>query len=300
MEIYEKPPINPVKLILKIVLIPFLTLISAVMLNLTFGYGEHYLEIRDRAVEVEAVIVRVEESWDSDGDREYDAIMRYTVNGQDYEQKYRSFGNKYKAEDRIGTTVVTSVDPEDPQTEVHDLAVKCGIETFFSTAMMAILMATLTMRIRKPYTAYYGWSRSAAEKDLPHQIHSTYRWDVLLLPGIVMAALLIRHRQIHSWFLFAIGAIVLLAGVVVLRNYIHAMRLLRQERFTLRRDTYVSKQIRTDSDGDEHYSITFTNGKNTWEQAVDRKRYDTLGSGNIIDAVYLEGDKRPIMTRSGN
>ena len=43
-----------------------------------------------------------------------------------------------------------------------------------------------------------------------------------------------------------------------------------------------------------------TNGKNTWEQAVDRKRYDTLGSGNIIDAVYLEGDKRPIMTRSGN
>ena len=300
MEIYEKPPINPVKLILKILLIPFLTLISAVMLNLTFGYGEHYLEIRDRAIEVEAVIVRVEESWDSDGDREYDAIMRYTVNGQDYEQKYRSFGNKYKAEDRIGTTVVTSVDPEDPQTEVHDLAVKCGIGTFFSTAMMAILMATLTMRIRKPYTAYYGWSRAAVEKDLPHQIHSTYRWDVFLLPGIVMVALLIRHRQVHSWFLFAIGAIVLLIGVVVLRNYIHAMRLLRQERFTLRRDTYVSKQIRTDSDGDEHYSITFTNGKNTWEQAVDRKRYDTLGSGNIIDAVYLEGDKRPIMTRSGN
>ena len=133
MEIYEKPPINPVKLILKILLIPFLTLISAVMLNLTFGYGEHYLEIRDRAVEVEAVIVRVEESWDSDGDREYDAIMRYTVNGKDYEQKYRSFGSRYKAEDRIGTTVVTSVDPEDPQMEVHDLAVKCGRGTFFST-----------------------------------------------------------------------------------------------------------------------------------------------------------------------
>ena len=300
MEILDKPPINPVKLILKIVLIPVLSLIVAAMVYVTFGYGEHYLQVCDTALEVEAVIVRVEESWDSEGDKQYDAIMRYTVNGQDYEQKYRSFGNKYKAEGRIGTTVVTSVDPEDPQTEIHDLAIKCGIGTVFSGIAMAILVAVISMGIRKPFTAYYGWNRASVEKDLPREIHRAYRWDVILLPGIVVATLLIRHHQVHDWFLFVIGAIVLLRGVVLLRNYIRAMHLFRQERFTLRRDTYVSKRVTTDSDGNEQYHITFSNGKNTWEQTVNRKRYDAQGSGNIIDAVYLEGDKRPIMTRTGN
>lgn len=297
MDILEKPPVVPKKLAAKIAAVILLTGIFAVLLYFGVQQGEQFLQARDRAVAVEAEIVRVEESLDSDGYKQYDAIMRYSVNGREYEQKYRSFGNRYKAEDRIGTTVVTTVDPEHPEMEMHDIAVNCGMASFFAVICFSALMGAWSMRIRESYTQLWGWNRRMVARDLPREIHGRFAWDRLLLPGLLGLGLLIRHRQVHSWFLFVIDALLLLGGLVTLRNYINAMNRYRQEQYILRRDSFVSKRYVYDSDGPDHYYVTFTNGETTWESDRGKKYYDSVGPGCAVETVYLEGVKNPIMKR---
>ena len=115
-----------------------LILLVAIVLFLRGGIrnGERYLKASANAVTVNATVVGIKETEDSEGDTKYAAIMRYTHNGKEYAHTYNTYSSLSKAEAVLNKTVSVTIDPENPAETIEDIRSSCVV--YCVTAMILL------------------------------------------------------------------------------------------------------------------------------------------------------------------
>lgn len=274
-----------------------LILLVAIVLFLRGGIrnGEQYLKSSANAATVHATVVRIEEDWDSEDGTKYKAMMRYTYAGKEYEHHYKTYSTYDKAAAMLDKTVTLTVDPEHPNETIEDIrssCVDCCVTAMILLSSMVFLLGTF---VKCSNVDTYGWHMETVAQDLPKAVFSKNMFIVPLIPALGGAALLSRYYDAAGGLVFLAEGAALIGSAVMLKNYLRKMKLVREGRYILRRDYFVSKRFQYDSDGPDRYYVTFTNGQNTWEENMGKRLYDILEPGDTIDTVYLEGEKKPIM-----
>lgn len=295
----EKPPFLSGKdMAWKCIGLLILLLIVAATLYHCVDLGDHYLDIYDRAVTLEATVVNVEEDYDPEDGTEYDTIIGYTYQGKYYERIHSSYSTYKKAASHMGEKVMIQIDPEEPQNTLKAIRSDCAIFGCFGVIFLIAFVAVCCGPFRLRYVQSYGWNRSAIEMDIPIVLRHNYRFLSCFLPSAVGFFLLWRYREFAAVFIWVFNSILLLIGLIILGVYLHKRKLIKEGRYTIRQDTLIRKTTTYDSDDGTTYYFEFENGGGTWKKSVKAKLYDAMQEGDVMDAVYLEGTKLPLLLNS--
>lgn len=298
---YEKPPFLPTKsVILKCFGIVLFLALSVFLLYKSVERGDHYLEVRNSALEIVATVVSVDEDYDPDNGTDYDTVIGYTYEGQYYEREYKTYSTYKKAAEHLGEQVTIYVDPDEPGDTIGSISSSCGNYAIFGVLALIISVAILCSPFRMRYVDAYGWNRTTVQMDLALVLRHNHRWLSCVIPSLVGMFLLSRFTDFASNFLWVCNWVLMFIGLVIYRSYRRKLQLVKNNSYTINKDTLVSKKESYDSDSGTTYSLTFANEKQKWDKTVTKKVYQAMEKGHTIDTVYLQGAKKPILVYSRN
>lgn len=299
MDFFEKPPIRKFQFYARIILMTILLCLSLLMVLSALAVASQYESAKDNALTLEAEIIRVDVQSDSEGSDTYWAVMRYKYRGVSYEGDYKSFGNERDARALVGQIVTIQVDPADPADTLDELLHNGRFGIAMACIFLGLGLACGKIRYRQTYAETYGWRRETVKKDILQKLWRKSLWQPFLAAELVYIGAAAMYPGVYlNIGMVVIFLLVGVIGMVSLIRYLRDIRLVREDRFRLTRDRFVSKRIVTDSEDPDKHLITYTNGSETWEKQVSYKHYASADSSDTIESAYLEGHKRPILNYS--
>ena len=119
-----------------------------------------------------------------------------------------------------------------------------------------------------------------------------------MLPSVVAICILVRFAEFASTFLWVCAWLLMFVGLVILCNCLRKLRLVREGKYTIYQDKLTKKHNTYDSEDGYTYYLTFANQKYEWKKMVTKAVYDSMEEGNVVDAVYLDGMKKPVLVQT--
>lgn len=292
----DKPPLIAGKTILIKVIAMLLFLGASVFLfSRSIDRGDRYLDVRDRALKIEATVVSIKEDTDSEGSTEYDIYIGYTYEGKYYEHQHDTYHSYSSAKKQLGKKVTIYVDPEHPGRTLHSITSSCATYAIFGYTSLMIFLFLLCGPYRKTNVHAFGWNRATVEKDLPNIVRFGHRYQFMIIPAIVGMVIMTRFNDFTYKIFWVLNSAWLLIGLLVLRTRCRKLRLVKQGRYTFRKDVLINKEEKYDSEDGYTYVLTFSGADSTWTKNVSERVFNTMQKGHTVDAVYLEGAKSPLV-----
>lgn len=293
MELMEKPPRRVGMTIFKYILVLVLLLLGYVLASGSFYEIMRYRNLQDAAVTVTAECTHIKETYDSEDGTEYDVYLTYVYQGDSYTNFHRTFGTLSAAEKLIGTNVEIRIDPENPDDLIGEVRNGGITMSILGSLAVAFVFSAICIREREYYVKVFGWRREAIDRDLRGKMRrsaSSWLWPIIFGAGMLTTGILL-----EATLMFIVGGAALVMGIFSLFDWAKKVRLVRQERYRITRDSLVGKHMSKDSDGDDTYHLDYSNGRETWSRNVSSLKYHQAVSGETIESVYLEGAKKPVL-----
>lgn len=286
----EKPARSKNATILWVMLAIFI-LVGTGILALGCLEGQRYLAIEKNAVTVQAEGYKIVDV-DDDGDNDFRLYVRYTYEGEVYSGIYKTYDLQRDAEKLMGQWVDVQINPENPSEQLNDIGTGARFLCLMGPFFLANGIGFVFCRKRKCYTEVYGWRREYIQMDLDRKLLE----DCGLWAGFLSAGLL----YLGLWRVFpsAMGDIWIISfvactiGILILLGWLSKCHKIREEKYRLSRQTMTDKKI-DDSGDSTSYNLYYSNGINSWHRSVSRKRFDSAQIGETVEAVFLDGTKRP-------
>ena len=147
----------------------------------------------------------------------------------------------------------------------------------------------------------YGWRREAIKKDIRQKLYKQPGEELLLMAAFYLG-ISAAHPTVYlnRPFFTVIAVVIAVVGMIQLKRKLGALRKVNADAFVLRRDVFVSKEIITDSEDPDVHKVTYENENGRWTRTVSRKIYNQASEGDVIESVYLEGERTPILNRASS
>ena len=296
MEFLEKTPVKKVGLVFKCIFPVVMLCIFLLLLGDAVTAAKRYQQVVENPLVLDVQVTHVDVDIDTDNGNDYHAMVTYVHNGMEYVESYDVFSSEGKARELIGKQVRIFLDPENPGDQLSEIAYEAV--RMLLLGCLVLLLAALCMRVRhrESYVDTYGWRREAVKKDVLRKLRFS-GGDIVLLPiaFYYCVASFFPTVYLRPSFGHWIALVVFVFGLYALKNKIVRLRKAKNDAFTIRWDKFDSKDINTDSDGPDTYSITYKNGENYWTRQVSKKVYESAAEGDMIQSAYLHGEKRPVL-----
>lgn len=253
--------------------------------------GQRYLAVEKMGVKVQAEGYKIAEV-DDDGDTDFELHIRYTYEGKQYSGIYETFNSKQDAQALIGQFVSIQINPEKPSEQLNDIGSNLRFAGLFGSFFWAMGVVFAFRRKRKCCTEVYGWHREYIQMDLNRKLlEDCGVWLAFLSAGLLYLALwqMFPSAMGDIWIL-GLGACVI--GVLILLNWLSKRHKVREEKYRLSRQTLTNKKI-DDSGDTTTYDLYYSDGINSWSRSVSMKRFHSARIGETVEAVILDGKKRP-------
>lgn len=289
MEFMEKPPIQN-KAIIRLILGIALCVIGLFLLWRGYQDGTRYLYVKDNLLTLTAECYRVE--VDDFGDStSYDVYVLYSYDGKEYSHRYDSFSTRAKAEAMLGKIVEIQVNAQNPDEFPLDIKNSAFFRILFSAILLFFGMPMFFARKRMSYYQAHSM-RDCLDKDLNIElVEKCGSWIAPLILGLAYSGLYVVLREGYP-YLWIMPALLLVIAALSLRNWLHQLRMVRNGAYRLTQQTLVDKKIK-DNDDSVTYLLVYSDSEVQWERSVPRKRYNAAEIGETVDAVFLEGNKKP-------
>lgn len=245
------------------------------------------------SVSIDAVVSRVEQYEDADGDTQSDVYITYTYQGEEYEVKYEpETDSGYK--ELIGKTVAVRIDPDHPDVLMENL-IKSRFIVYIGVLMVwggiAVVRVGLT---REPV--------GPPDREVIH-LYLCYRSRMgFVIPvgtGMLGIALILLHYLCpmgsEGMLFHVVGMVIVILSGWRLVYPVKLCRMVANREYTLVYSTLQEKVFDAgDSDSSDTYRLRFVNNRGTWWKRVDRVTYHNASVGDPGIAVYLPGKDVPI------
>ena len=297
MDTIRKPPYAKP---LAYFIIPLLlaALLGCIVLMLaSLHFAQRYTIASASPLRLEAQIIAVEENSTEDS-VSYDAIMRYVCQGVTYDAVYQSFSSQHDANALIGTSVTAVVDPEHPEDTLHSIKEKAMSSLLISGVAYLLAVMFFAAPYRKSYVSTFGWRMEMICRDI---LRSRRAVPMLLVWPLCFAIITVCYPKVFLngdwWGLYLVFPLVFaIVGLMGVALYVRDYRLIQNGDAMLRRDTFVRKRIQRGGEDGDSYFVTFTNGIGTWEKPVNKKTYEAMRDGDVVDSAYLGNRKKPSLS----
>lgn len=297
MEHIDKPPILRGKVFFQIALLALILVVSGRSLLASLDACIRLPQARENAELVSAVVRNVERSTDSDGDYEYNVYIRYRYEGKDYDVLILSGTKDNSWKDRIGQSLSVRINPDRPG-ELIDSLEKRAENTVLGLGVFNLWLWIAAMPNRKKWTEDNGHGRCFIQQDLKDCVRRRWLWKWGLLTGTeLVVCVLIFHNGIPGWNAL-LGAVLIWLGLKGFKHRRTDLQKISNEEFDIRNDTLTDKYETLNNNCKKKYCLKYTNENGSWRKTVSRQEYQEASIGQVMQGVYLSGEKRPTLILS--
>lgn len=296
MEFMEKPPIRN-KAIIRLLVGAALCIVGLILLMKGYQEGTRYLYVKDNLLTLTAECYRVEVD-DSGDSTSYRVYVRYSHEGKFYSNDYKSFSTRAKAEAMLGKIVEIQVNAQNPDEFPHDIKNSTFFRILLSAFLLLCGIPMIFARKRMPYYQLHGM-RDCLDKDLNIElVEKCGFWVASLILGLAYLGLWTVLREGYP-YLWIMPALLLVIAALSIRSWLRQLRMVRNGSYRVAQQILVDKKTE-DNDDSVTYLLVYSDSKVQWERSVPRKRYNAAEIGETVDAVFLEGDKKPFFVCDRN
>lgn len=295
-----KPAIRKWPFIIKCVLGLILGFFAVGCIYSSVATADRYRVVSEYAVEIQAVITHVETVTDTENGDTYDAMMRYRYEGKTYTGMYQNYSRSKDANAMVGETVTIYIDPTSPGDTMKEILNSGRSNMTIGAGLLVFFMMLISIRHRHDHVQTYGWHRETVKKDMIRYIWSGSKFYVALVPTLVYFAVKLTSLDVYELFwgdlLFLIPMVI---SLLFVPRFIRRLRMVHRDQFYMTRDTFVSKEEDSDSESTSYY-VTYRNRNGTWKKSVSYRYYLGVREGDTVESAFLEGEKKPVLSYSGN
>lgn len=256
---------------------------------------EHYLQVWQNPATVTATVTK-HDSYDDDGDTDYESFITYVYDGVRYENMEYEDRDTKSDLTPIGTELTLEISPKDPTRLIEDLRRSRSVLPV-GVAFLALVMTLvyIWLQQRNLTKDCRGTpDTDMVQNDLKIKIRSRFLRPFLLLCVMGNCLVYWRYAVLEPNASVTVAAICGLFWIINLLTTIRDYRRVENENFEIRRDVLVDKKESSDSDS-TNYFLYYQNGERTWRHSTTEKTYHKARIGDAVIAVYLPGKKRPIL-----
>lgn len=253
-----------------------------------------YVRAQDQAVTVCATITNVTKDSDPEEGRVYDVFIEYEYDGSSYTFKYRDDTRYSVWARRIGDTIQVQIDPDHPQEPLE--AMRDDMRRFLlGLFFLGGGLVILNQPDHRYWTAAYGVSTETAKKDLEWNIRRRWIWKWCVISSAVMLSFKLLFFPVLSIWLLPAGAVLALLGIVGFLRCRRDLNKVEMGAFTICDLTVVGKPMDETRNDKRYHYLTFTDGTEKWKIRVKENEYNSIASGEMRKAAFLEGESKPEM-----
>ena len=296
MDFLEKPPLKRKWTIFKCFIVCVLLGIWLIYTVSSLNNVTRYENVRTDPLILNGKITHVDVDYDTENGDDFHAMASYSYDGRKYTAIYRTFKSQKKANVLIGQTVTLAVDPEDPGTLISQLKGDGIFDLIFGCIVLAVAVCVLRTSHRESYIKTYGLRREAIKKDLLSKMkHSS--GEEWLFPAVLFFGVGLKHPDTYLQGFVQVLIFLVIGGVGVIKiiRKLGRIHRIKSDAFVIRRGKFVSRKRIPDDDGPDRYEVTCENENGRWTKCVSKRVYLKAEPETVIESVYLDGVKKPIM-----
>lgn len=257
--------------------------------------AEHYLQVWENPAVVTAVVTK-HDSYDDDGDTDYESFVSYAYDGKIYRNMEYEDRDNEKDLTTLGTEVSLAISPKDPKKQVEQL--RKNARGLYAGGIFIPLLLVLVYHflLRKKLTkGCHGIPDSdTVMHDIKIKIATRFFRTAMLMIGVTLGVFYWLYGLILGKASGVIALVCMTLWIIGLLRAIRDYRQAEQGDFELSRDVLVEKKEISDSDGDSYY-LHYQNGDRKWKTGTSFTNYNRAKVGAAVVAVYLPGHRKPIV-----
>ena len=254
-----------------------------------FRTGLHYQDVKDSFVQIKATIAGVEENYDGEGGTTYTLHIKYSHNGKNYSQTTSG-----DSKSRVGDTVKIDINPNNPLEIAHEMRSSYKTGLAVGSIFLGLAFLVSKMKIRKGWCETYGINRETIHQDVLVKMKHELNGIGFLV--VAIGAMVGWMTTFEDAVLIIEMVVTAFFGYLLLKNHIVNVRLIKEERYSIRTDQLITKWIEEESDAPDTYHLQYkTLMAGSYKISVKKKVYDRAVIGDEILSVFLEQKKEPYM-----
>lgn len=263
--------------------------------------AQKYEERKNLMVTVEATICKINESKDSDGDKEYRTYIEYTYNGITYSDVYWKYSSQRSMAGEIGDKLEITIYSDAPETFPKNTYIKSSLSYILAMICFGFAIRFLFLGNSERYAWYMkncGINHENIKKDLffsKKEERKKSLWKILFGIGLLFFMVSKDLYDITILMVFGLALIMLFWGVIGLDKANKELKKIQEDKFSIVSKIVVEKYEKSDGDGGGEYYIIYLreNMKETY-RLYSQRLWKKLEINDEVRFVYIEDNTKPI------